>query len=131
MKKGVTKITSLEKMYYRYPSFKKPRLNSSSSLYEDSSNNKLGHILEFTHLLRTFSKACYIQYLIPNVIPAYAGMTENEVTVGVEPTNGGFANRSLRPLGNVTKLTTIVKLYQIYFLITRKALNGLLMFLIW
>lgn len=25
-----------------------------------------------------------------------------EVTVGVEPTNGGFANRSLRPLGNVT-----------------------------
>ena len=59
-KKGGTKITSLEKMYYRYRSFKKPRLNSSSSLYSDSSNSKLGHILEFTHLLRTFSKACII-----------------------------------------------------------------------
>ena len=65
LKKGGTKISSLEKMYYRYRSFKKPRLNSSSSLYSDSSNSKLGHILEFTHLLRTFSKACYIQYKYP------------------------------------------------------------------
>lgn len=44
---------------------------------------------------------------------------EIEVTVGVEPTNGGFANRSLRPLGDVTRFSGIRKdtlpLYQTWF----------------
>lgn len=48
----------LQVSFIQEASLKTPRPHYN----EGSVNSKLGHILEFTHLLRIFSKACYTQY---------------------------------------------------------------------